>query len=289
MSTRRRSRTKPLSKANCGFYGKTERGVSSEICDTCPDGIECETARTNPTNKKPATVIRLNRRKSQAQAVLERAKIQLEKDRLVKLDELFDSFDEFRETALNYIKQEIPSEELNPEYHQFKRAEELRKLLEREYRYAKKTEQSYKIQGDFKWPKWTNLQPRGKKVSKLFKPIYSLLWRETKTITYKRTKELAEKYNLPLCGNNYHVIVIPDLAKMSEELETTIDNVRKQIRKWTNNAGPVKRLGMTTQKRDGGKMIYSVGQWIDTGNDMMKRNPFLTQKSYEQWLRGIYW
>ena len=154
--------------------------------------------------------------------------------------------------------------------------------------YVKEIEKSYGIQGDFKWPMWTNHEPINTKVSKIFKPVYTLLWRQAKIITHKRTRELTDKYNLPLCGYNHHVIVIPDLKRMSEELKTTLDNIRKQLRRWISNDGPVKKLGLTTQKRDGGKTIYSLGQWINTRNDMMKRNPFFIKDQYNEWLRNIY-
>ena len=230
-------------------------------------------------------------RKEQVEELKERS--QLARGRLVRLDEVFDPFDEFKETASSYINQEIPIEEENRDWYQFKRAQELRRLLDAESRYVKAIEKKSGLRVDFKWSKWNStskdLKPkkneRKRKVSKIFLPVYELLWRTTRTISYKRTRELTEKYDLPLYQDNYQVIVIPNLKKISEELETTIDNVRRQIRRWTDNSGPVRKLKMTTRKRDGGKQIYSLGYWV---NDGFKRNPFFTRSSYEVWLREIY-
>ena len=72
--SRRRRNLKPLSKEICGFFGKAKRGVLSEICNICPDGMECEAQRSNPTDKQPAKDARLNRRRSDmAESLLKRA------------------------------------------------------------------------------------------------------------------------------------------------------------------------------------------------------------------------
>lgn len=232
-------------------------------------------------------------RKELVEALRERIR-----DRVVRLDEVFDPFDEFKEAAKAYIFQGILVEQPNQDWHQFKRAQELRKLLDIESRYVKAIEKKFGLRVDFKWSKWNStnkdLKPkkneRKRKVSMHFQPVYELLWRTTKRINYKRTIELTEKYDLPLYQENYQVIAIPNLKKISEELDTSIDNVRKQIRRWCSgtfwaDAGPVRKLKMTAQKRDGGKQIYSLGYWVSNGE---KRNPFFTRKSYEEWLRGIY-
>ena len=211
---------------------------------------------------------------------------------LIPLDNLLIPFDEFKETALSYIKQTGPPiQQFNKEYYQFLRADEIKKLYARKFNYIQKVTKSYNIKKGFKWSAWNDperdLQPekgeQRKKVSKLFRPIYSLLW--SKTISYQDTIDLTERYKLPMCKDLYQVIVIPNIEKIAEQEETTPDNIRKIIQRWTANNGPVKRIGMTTRKRDQGKTIYSLGLWLNDGG---RRNSFFIKKDYEAWLRQIY-
>ena len=281
-----RSRRKIQKEHDCQYFGELEIPISSkESCQRCRKHSACD-----------KTIKQHFIRKEQAAALQIRQEEERERNRIYKLDEIFDPFDEFREDVRNFIFQETPAEQDNQDHHQSKRADELRKLLFREFRYVEKIAKSFKIRTDFKWSAWNktevDLKPKKgehkKKVSPIFRNVYSLLWGNSRKITFKKTKELYKIHKLPFHDDNYHVLCIPDLEKMSEELETTVDNVRKQIRRWTDNDGPVKIVGWTTRKRDGGKQIYSLGRWIDTGNNMMKRNPFFTKEAYNQWLRHIY-
>ena len=311
--------TNEHSITGCEQFGKLHRAkILLKTCNECKDSFNCNEIRdkkisikdepteikqpSKPTAlkrrkqsvEKPADPVKPDDRKEMAVALKIRQEEQAEREKLYKLDDIFDPFDEFRENVRNFIFQEIPSEAENPDYQQFKRADELKKLLRREFRYVEKIAESFKIRTDFKWSAWNktelDLKPkkdeRKKKVSKIFQDIYSLLWRNSKKITYQKTKELYEKHKLPFHDDNYHVLAIPDLEKMAGELETTVDNIRKQIRKWCDgDSGPVKIVGWTTRKRDGGKQIYSLGCWLDNG---IKRNPFFIKEAYNQWLRNVY-
>jgi hypothetical protein len=288
--SRRRRNLNPLSKEICGYFGKVNRGVSPKICNICPDGMECEAQRSNPTDKQPAKVTRLNRRRSDmAESLLKRAKESQEKSEANDWKEFSDILTEAAETALAFIKQEIPGQEFNRDWHESGRAARVRKAFGGKFHYFEEVEKSCKINREFDWPGWADpdedLKPkkheRRKRVSKNFQPVYACLW--GKTLNYKRTIELTEELNLPKHEDQYHVLVIPNLKEMAVELETTIDIVRAQINKWVRNKGPVKRVGMTTQKKDGGKTIYSMGRWINDGG---RRNKFLNQRDYEHWLRG---
>ena len=142
-------------------------------------------------------------------------------------EDQFTSFSEFRQQAYAYIKQEIHDNPDPDNYHESKRAKEVYNLCKRKAAYAEKMLKKYQIRGEFRWPKWTEMEPKKnetrKRVSPFFKPVYESMW--SKILTYKKTKDLTEKLKLSKHDDRYYAIVIPDLEKMAEDLEASVSNI----------------------------------------------------------------
>jgi len=228
-------------------------------------------------------VVKLKRRKADQYRAKIRADLlkRLEgvKKPVIEIEQFKRDFDKYKEQG-------------NSEWDNYKRVKSVISDLYTQIGYAKKGLPKLYATQKYRWPKWAEkLRPRAgercKKVSPLFKAVYEELW--AMTMTKAETKELTKRKGLPTFSasnkrkNETLVLVTPDIEALAAKLKTSPDNVRKVISRWTQKGGPLRKLGMTAPKNQGGKMIIAMGY-----RGVVRRVPFFTQERSEKWLRSVF-
>jgi hypothetical protein len=195
-------------------------------------------------------------------------------------------------------------------YVTYKKLREVRNNLYKRISYIQEWMDKLEINLEWKRPQWTYLKPksdeRRNKVSRHFWPVYAYLWENRlprkATIEFfkehnnknfqpdHKFKDKYKEYGQPLGYGEKHSInykeeVLPaitifDTKKVAKILGSTENNIGKIIRKWEQ--GPIKKIGMTKPKNEGGSTVYHVGYWT-----VRRRIPFFTKKNSEKFIREI--
>ena len=196
------------------------------------------------------------------------------------------------------------------DYEIYKKLREVRNNLYKRNNYVQEWIDKLEIDLEWKRPQWTYPKPksneRRNKVSRYFWPVYAYLWdnklsRKATIEFFKmhnniklqpdhKYKDEYKKFGQPLGYGEKHsinyeeeglpAITVFDIKKVATILGSTENNIGKIVRKWEQ--GPIKKIGMTKPKNEGGSTVYQVGYWTER-----RRIPFFTKKNSEQFIREI--
>lgn len=153
------------------------------------------------------------------------------------------------------------------------------------YNYLSRLKKNYRT----KWaiPKWVQrLLPkpdeRRNKVSKLFWDVGAELWGAR--VTRKEARKISEQLRIYPDDRLPPAFCIVNVKKIANKFQTTPANVWIQINRWCDdeNGAPYIKMGMTDEKKKGGKTIIALGRW-----SKKTQHKFFKEEKSKEWIRGI--